>query len=108
MSHFCSGITIGNSLNRDVELYRKKSSDVCDATYDRDISSGPTRRTAYIVRAKNKSDKSGTKDQHVATRLRRAAQSHDLQALRADSSAGFEKRVRSFTQRRKTQRKPQS
>ena len=42
--------------------------DVCDSTNDRDLPSGPTRRTAYIVWAKNKSDNVGTKDKYVTAR----------------------------------------
>src|ERR1044072_9192694 len=36
-------------------LYRKESANVCDTNDERNLSSGPTERTAYIMWVKNKS-----------------------------------------------------
>src|SRR4029078_7445347 len=72
-------------------LYRKESDNVCDTNDERNLSSGPTDRTAYIMWVKNKSCDVRTKDQHATTRTGDAVRSGDLQALQENSSAGFKR-----------------
>jgi len=95
MSQFSSGIMFANTNSGSPFgaqlLYRKESDNVCDTNDERNLSSGPTERTAYIMWVKNKSCDVRTKDQHATTRTGDAVRSGDLQALQENSSAGFKR-----------------